>query len=405
MKRRLAVIMQRVARRLARLPAPTRVGWYFVASSMLLFFAGSYYGENAFVLLSCVPMALVLVNLAVVWLNTRRIDFRRELTGHTHAGEAVEFGLVVTNHGRLPSYSLELDDTRLPDLYRDEPSTLLQAANANFLHRTGYTAVFGRRGQHRLEELRLTSSFPFGLARMTRWLNSRSEIVVYPRPFRLSTQFEQQLLDSARFFGESAVSSRGQEEVFGVREYLPGHNVARIHWRTTARSGKPMVLELEGRQDASFVLILDAFPVGDPATLRQRLESAIGLAAGLCYYLTRQGVLFRFACHGADLQLSQPGRGDGHYHAIMERLSFAGFSEKALSEWIEQVGAGGAREVPVLVTLGPKEHAEARMHSGAGAIVVSVSDPDYRNFVRIDSLGRRSVGGSDLSPQGSGGEA
>jgi uncharacterized protein (DUF58 family) len=158
-----------------------------------------------------------------------------------------------------------------------------------------------------------------------------------------------------------------------------------------------MVLELEGRQDASFVLILDAFPIGDPATLRQRLEAAIGLAAGLAYYLTRQGVLFRFANHDAAMHLSQPGRGDGHYHAVMERLAFAGFSEKPLSEWLDAVGAGGAREVPVLITLGPKEHAEARLPTAAGAFVIGVGEPDYRNYVRIDSLGRRSVPGQDLS--------
>ncbi|MBE7491994.1 MAG: DUF58 domain-containing protein [Planctomycetes bacterium] len=395
MRRRWLAHLQRYLRRLAVLPVPTRVGWYFFGSGVLLFLAGAYYGENAFVLLACIPLALVLVNLGAAWVNTRGIEFRRELPGHTHAGESVDVGLVVTNRGRLPSFSLELEDTRLADLYRDEPVTLLQSAQAGFLHRVGYTAVFGRRGEHRLDMLHLTSSFPFGLARMTRRLNFRSEIVVYPRPYRLSSEFEQRLLAQARFFGESSASARGQEEVFGVREYLPGQNVARIHWRTTARTGKPMVLELEGRQDASFVLVLDTFPVGDPASLRQRLEQAVGLAAGLSYYLTRQGVLFRFAYFGTELQLGQPGRGDGHYHAIMERLAFAGFAEKPLSEWIDAVGAGGAREVPVLVTLGPKEHAEARLRA-PGAFVVGVGDPDYRSYVRMDPLGRRSLSDGEL---------
>jgi uncharacterized protein (DUF58 family) len=219
---------------------------------------------------------------------------------------------------------------------------------------------------------------------------------VYPRPYRLSREFERQLLREARFFGESAASNRGQEEVFGVREYLPGQNVARIHWRTTARTGKPMVLELEGRQDASFVLMLDAFPVGDPATLRQRLEAAIGLCAGLAYYLTSQGVLFRFACHGAAVEITAPGRGDSHYHAVMEKLALAGFSERPLGEWIERVEAGHAREAPVLVTLGPKEHAEARMGEAAGAFVVSVSEPDFRNYVSVDPMGRRSIAAEEL---------
>lgn len=402
MNRGIIARIQRLGRRLAVLPVPTRVGWYFVASAVLLFLAGSYYNENAFVLLACIPMAMVAVNLWGVWLNTRRIGFRRELPGHTHAGEAVDVGLVVTNAGWLPSFSLELDDSRLPDLFRDEPTTLLQSAQPGVSHRVGYAAIFGRRGSHRLNELLATSTFPFGLARMTRRLSHKNEVTVYPRPYRLSNDFENQLLARARFFGESAASNRGQEEVFGVRDYRPGHNVARIHWRTTARTGKPMVLELEGRQDASFVVILDAYPTGDPATLRQRLEAAIGFAAGLTWYLTRQGVLFRFAWHGVGLELSQPGRGDAHYHAVMEKLAFAGFGEKPLGEWIEQVGAGGATEVPVLISLGPKEHAEARLRAGESAFVIGVSEPDFKNFVRVDPLGRRSIGDGELAGRESG---
>jgi hypothetical protein len=161
-----------------------------------------------------------------------------------------------------------------------------------------------------------------------------------------------------------------------------------------------MILELEGRQDASFVLLLDTFPIGDPGSLRQRLESAIGLLAGLTYFLTRQGVLFRFAWYGSNLQASQPGRGDTHYHAIMERLAQAGFAEKRLGEWIPEVGVGVANEVPVLVTLGPKEHAEASLRLGTGAIVVGAGAPDFKDYLRFDYLGRRSIGSSELDHAG-----
>jgi len=382
---------------LAYLPRPTRTGWYFWGGASLLFFAGVWYQENAFVLLSCIPLAMLLVNLALCWLGLRRIEVRRELPGYTHAGEAVDVGLVVINRSRLPRFGLELVDGKLPDLYRDEPATLVQYVRPGHAQRTGYAAVFGRRGRHDMHWFEVACAFPFGLARLKRRVACHSETVVYPRPYRLSREFERLLLRGARFFGESSASNRGQEEVFGVREYLPGHNVARIHWPTTARTGKPMVLELEGRQDASFCVILDAFPVGEPATLRTRLESAIGLCAGLAYFFTGQGVLFRFALHGESLNLGAPGRGDSHYHAVMERLALAGLGEKPLGEWVGQVEAGGARESPVVVTLGPKEHAEARLPADSGAFIVSVAEQDFRHFVSFDPLGRRSVDVSELS--------
>ncbi|MBX3459157.1 MAG: DUF58 domain-containing protein [Planctomycetes bacterium] len=390
----------RLARRLAVLPVPTRLGWYFLGASLLLFTAGSYYRENSFILLSCIPFALLVINAIVVWLNVRGLSLRRELPAEAHAGENFEVGLLLLNHGPIPRFALELDDTRLPDLYRDESANLVMAVSPGYVQRCGYSAAMGRRGKHRLKQCTVSSAFPFGLMRMARVLSFRSDILVYPRPARLSEHFEQRLLAAARFFGESSVASRGQEEVYGVREYLPGQNVARIHWRTTARTGKPMILELEGRHDASFVLILDTAPVGDPGTLRQRLEAAIGLFAGLTYFLTRQGVLFRFAWYGSDVSTSRAGRGDAHYHAVMEKLAHAGLAEKRLGEWIDDVGVGAQHEVPVLVTLGAKEHAEAALGASREAIVVSASEPDFKQYLRFDALGRRGVAPADLPRQG-----
>lgn len=387
----------RLVRRLAVLPVPTRLGWYFFGASMLLFIAGSYYRENSFILLSCIPFALLLINGLLVFFNVRGLSLKRQLPAETHAGESIDVVLLLHNHGPIPRFALELDDTSLPDLYRDETANLVMAVSPGFVHRASYAAAFGRRGKHRLGACTVSSAFPFGLMRMSRVLSFRSDILVYPRPARLSDGFEQRLLESARFFGESSVASRGQEEVYGVREYLPGQNVARIHWRTTARTGKPMILELEGRQDASFVLILDTASVGDPGTLRQRLESAIGLFAGITYFLTRQGVMFRFAWYGGAVHASRPGRGDAHYHAVMEKLGVAGFSERRLGDWIDEIGVGALHEVPVLVTLGPKEHAEAALRAGRGAIVVSAGEPDFKQFLRFDAMGRKSIAGNELA--------
>lgn len=400
MKLRLAARMKRLGRRLAVMPVPTRLGWYFLGASVLLFGAGSFYGENSFILLSCIPMALVLVNAIAVWLNVRKVEFKRQVPRETHAGESIEVELMVHNAGVIPRFALEFDDTNLPDLYRDESTNLVMAVGPGYVQKPHYSAVFGRRGLHVLNDMLGTSAFPFGLVRMTRRLDFRNEVLVYPRPARLSPGFEEQLMRTARFFGESSVANRGQEEVYGVREYLPGQNVARIHWRTTARTGKPMILELEGRQDASFLLLLDTSPIGDPGTLRQRLESAIGLVAGLTYFLTMQGVLFRFAWYGSSLHASNPGRGDAHYHAVMERLALAGFSEKRLGDWVDQVGVGVGNEVPVLITLGPKEHAEASLRLGTGAMVIGAGAPDFKQYLRFDQLGRRSIASQELDRAG-----
>lgn len=388
------------------LPRPTRWGAYFILSGVGLFVAGAHTRENAFLLLGCLPVAMAAVNAVWVWFNLRGLEVKRRHPGAAHVGESFEIELLVHNRKRwLPSFSLVLEDTQLPDLQRDFPRQLAMAVSPRFVLRLPVAASLRRRGNHRLRDMSVTSAFPFGLVAASRSMSFRSDIVAYPRPLRLSRELEERLLDSARYFGESSSSHRGDEEVFGVREYRQGENLKRIHWRTTARTGKPMILELEGRRDASFVIILNTAPVGDPNTLRERLEALVGLCAGITFFLTRQSVNFRFAHLGQTLLVSQHGRGDSQYHAIMERLAHVGLSEAPLAQWIDQVGLGDAHETPILLTLGPKEHAEARLPSTSGAIVIGAADADFRSNLSFDVLGRRSITSRELARGEGQGEA
>ncbi|MCC6575666.1 MAG: DUF58 domain-containing protein [Planctomycetes bacterium] len=384
--------------RLWSFPRPTRWGWYFLVCSVGIFLAGSHTGRNAFILLACIPMAMILINLLAVLFNLRGIEVRRRLPTVAHVGEWLEILLDVRNTGRvLPRFALVLEDDGSDDLIYEDHAQLLMAVAPHGSQRAGYSAAFARRGRQRLSSCTVSTSFPFGLVRMSRRVPVRSEITVYPRPTRLSHELEERLMSRARYFGESSAASRGDDEVFGVREYRPGENIRRIHWRTSARMGKPMILEMEGRHDTNYVLLFDTAPLGDPGTLRNRLEAAVGVCAGLTYFLTREGASFRFAHAGAELVISQPGRGDRNYHAIMEQLALAGLSEKPLSEWIGNVGVGRFGEAAILITLGPKEHAEAHLPGNAGAVVLGAADTDFKRHVAFDPLGRKSVGTAETS--------
>ncbi|MDC1142249.1 DUF58 domain-containing protein [Planctomycetota bacterium] len=400
MKRRTLIRFARLSRKLAVLPLPTRLGLYFIGAGVMMFIAGSVYDHKSFILLACLPLALVFVNSVICWLNIRNIEFKRRMQHDTHVGERVPAALMVHNAGRLPSFGLELDDTLQPEFIRQEVSNIVMMISPGFVGTTNYDISFMRRGWQRLQRLVVSSAFPFGLMRQSKTLEFTSEILVYPRPVKLSTALRRKLLESAQYFGESAITSRGEDEIFGIRDYLPGHSISRIHWKTTARINKPMVLEMEGRQDASFVLMLDTSAVGDRTTLGRRLEAAISLAAGIVYFLNRQNVMFRFAWHGPELEVSQPGRGERHYHGVMQRLATAGYSDAGLGEWVNEIGLGQRGEVPILITLGNKEHAEARMRNHSGAIVIGASDNDFRDYLLIDAIGRRAVSSNELKRGG-----
>jgi hypothetical protein len=75
----------------------------------------------------------------------------------------------------------------------------------------------------------------------------------------------------------------------GSRPYVPGDPRRHIHWRNTARAGRPMVRELEDPQDQTLYLLFDATQVwGEDRDTT--LEYAIKIVAAVAAHARRQAV-------------------------------------------------------------------------------------------------------------------
>jgi uncharacterized protein (DUF58 family) len=87
----------------------------------------------------------------------------------------------------------------------------------------------------------LRCSAPFGLIRRELTLHGLSRLVVHPR--------RAHPVDLAALGGDgdlaTGVLARSGQQVHGVREWRPGDDVRRVHWRSTARRGQLVVLEPE----------------------------------------------------------------------------------------------------------------------------------------------------------------
>ncbi|MBI4277911.1 MAG: DUF58 domain-containing protein, partial [Armatimonadetes bacterium] len=102
-------------------------------------------------------------------------------------------------------------------------------------------------------------------------------IVVYPRvwPLRGSP-----LLDGARELVEAGSRrARAGVEVYGVREHQASEFLRHIHWRSTARRGRPVGLEFERGGPGPVLLLLDLRPGGDDEALEELIRAAASLAA------------------------------------------------------------------------------------------------------------------------------
>lgn len=145
------------------------------------------------------------------------------------------------------------------------------------------------RGIIHLTGLTITRSDPFGLWNACHTMMLPESVLILPKLYQLPPI---QLPGLRRYQsgGVALASSVGDSEEFrSLREYRPGDPLRKIHWKSWAKTGQPIVRE---EQDEFFVrhaLILDTF---HPVKYSEILEEAVSIAASLAYQVqTKESLL------------------------------------------------------------------------------------------------------------------
>jgi uncharacterized protein (DUF58 family) len=218
------------------------------------FLAAQGTGIRLFFHLSYILLALLVLSTIWAWLNLRGLDVEREtLTHRATVGEYARERIGIRNRWLLPKLWVELRDrSELPEHGAGFVASLAGRERGRWTARTLCT----QRGRFRLGPATLISGDPFGIVRLSRSLQSTSEILVYPQTVDLP-DFR---LPSAELPGGQATRARSfniTPNVATVRDYVPGDSMNRIHWGSTARTGRLMVKEFELDPSADVYLVLD----------------------------------------------------------------------------------------------------------------------------------------------------
>ncbi|MDX1931874.1 MAG: DUF58 domain-containing protein [Capsulimonadales bacterium] len=145
-----------------------------------------------------------------------------------------------------------------------------------------YALVPEKRGVYRIGPAHLETTDPLGLFTFTADLPVLSEITVLPEPIPARDT----VIGGEGTFGlreRDGKTRRGEGlEFHGVREYRPGDPLRRVHWRTTARTGRLAVVEYERAYQQDIVLVLDLAKGTEYGEGRNTtLEFAVKVAATL----------------------------------------------------------------------------------------------------------------------------
>ncbi|MEO0768907.1 MAG: DUF58 domain-containing protein [Cyanobacteria bacterium J06649_4] len=142
-----------------------------------------------------------------------------------------------------------------------------------------------RRGLLPFNKLTLACPEPLGLVNRCKTIAQPQKVLILPKRYRLpkielpgARRFQSNELASAAAVGDS-------EEFRSLREYRPGDSPRKIHWKSWAKIGKPIVKEEQEEYSVRHALILDTFQTERESEV---LEEAIAIATSFIYTLTTE---------------------------------------------------------------------------------------------------------------------
>jgi uncharacterized protein (DUF58 family) len=234
-----------------------------------------------------------------------------------------------------------------------------------------------RRGRVELDAVQLARTEPLGLVRSLARIAAPGRVIALPRRYRLPAlalpgrrRFQQGGVTLATSVGDS-------EEFIGLREYRPGDPLQRVHWKSYARTGAPIVKEFQDEFFERHALVLDtSTDRGEDASF----EEAVAVAASFVYAIDTRECLLDLLFVGGEVRTYTAGRGQMKLEHMLEVL--AGVSASAprafaeLSRTVLSQRAGLTSCIVVLLTWDEQREAfvKALRASGVELRVLLVSE-------------------------------
>ena len=295
----------------------TTGGALFSLGSLAIGFAAVNTGNNLLYLLLGAMLGFIALSGRLSERILRRLEIRRRTPRGVTVEKAIRITYYVTNRKRLfPTLAVYLFEEGLP-----EPAFISRVGAGDSVA-VGSENHFVRRGVYSLDTLTLSTSFPFGLFNKERDVSLPGELVIWPRSDRpVSLPAPPGGRGRPQFSESSGGAPGARGEYRGLREYRVGDDPRDIHWRTTAKIGRPVTREYDLDAAEIVRICLDTrVEPGDAA------EAAIEVAPALAAQAYRVGRRFGLTTCTSDLA---PGGGSGQFERVLDLLARVDFDPSA----------------------------------------------------------------------------
>lgn len=306
--------------------------------AVLAFFAGITGVRLAYTL---AYVLVLLLAVAYIWsrLLARKLRVTRESPqGSFMMGEPFEETFTVKNESglRLP-YCEVRDGTKLPGYAPGRAFALAAGGTVTWTAR----GMFNLRGVHHFGPLEARLGDPFGLFPRRIRVAPENEVVVYPAIHAL-------LHSVPQWSGNGvAEAHRGQPvdvppDVSTIRDYAPTDGLSRIHWASTARTGRLISRTFDTGQSADLLIVLDLERGVHAGTgIESSIEYAISITASVLHGAIRRGQAVGLVTNSRNATNFGAGRGEVQRLRLLDFLALAtDDGVRSLAETISKYGDG-----------------------------------------------------------------
>lgn len=286
--------------------SPTAAGFGYLIMLIVLMLVAVNYSNNLIFTLCFLLSAVMLLS---VWMSIRNLhgfSASQVRVKPVHAGQPLEYQIALGEHSGQHHLYLTL---RPSDKSKTQKA---KAGSEPFYHlRSGppyewtYQQPTEQRGSYRSQALKVDTVWPLGIFRVSRPLIDLPDTLVYPHAQNCAPVPE-------NISGQAAHAQQESEELSGLREYQPGDNLRRIHWRAASKGQPLQVKEFDGAE-------------GDPSIwLNWQDLSTLEYEARIRTLCHR---ILECQQHGQEFGLKLPGieiapeRGSHHIHRCLKALA------------------------------------------------------------------------------------
>lgn len=310
---------------------------------------------------SMLAVLFLLVAALLSGLSYRGVAARAVMpVTYSYPGDEVAMEFVITNHAPVPAVNLGITvftPSEIPGQQKVQGLlSLAGRSDDRFAARIRMT----RRGEYGLPLFMLEGSDPFSVFPWRISLRNACTLVVYPT-------IHHGVLVPKRGIpgGTIRVQDRIYEDVNrigSIRDYIPGDDIRRIHWKASAKSGELRTSELIPALDAPSVVLLDMDAAAYPTRYRYaRIERSVEVAASLVHALGESGQRVGLIANGLD----------GGRHPVIPPSGHHASAALALRV-LARITADADTDDPISVFLG----AGLSLQAGMRCYVVSPRHPD-----------------------------